>query len=530
VTELKLEVRLPGRIPETISVSKSPFILGRQQTCDFVILAMGVSREHARIILNPSGWHVEDLGGKNGTYLDGRLISGAQPLRNGSEVTLGNITLTVISGGIEPVAAPPMGSTMVTQAVETLREDWLGRDETKISKGRETEIIERLNDLLEISNLLNLALSLDEIFARVKDVVFRHLRSVERLAVLIDLDESGNLELRYAHARDNSSLNFNTEQTWVSRSICQKAFEEAVAIQTSDAQADARFEDAMSIFDKGIRSAMAVPLWSESKVVGVLYADAQYSSIKWEMSKNEELGFFSALANIVASSIQRWILSTKLANESRKREKFERYHSPAVVTQLLAGGQGQTDRIDPKDFDLSVLMCDLVQFTRLSESLTPKETAELLNHFFDEMLNEVFDAGGTLDKFIGDEIMAFFGAPESQTDHAVRAVQAGLGMLKRLEILNQQQVFVKPLAVRIGINSGKAVVGDVGSTKRVDYTALGTTVNLAARIENSCPPGFLAISEETLSLISDKSGWEDRGEFKMKGISKPVRLYCKRPK
>jgi adenylate cyclase len=93
---------------------------------------------------------------------------------------------------------------MVTQAVETLREDWLGRDETKISKGRETEIIERLNDLLEISNLLNLALSLDEIFARVKDVVFRHLRSVERLAVLIDLDESGNLELRYAHALGKS--------------------------------------------------------------------------------------------------------------------------------------------------------------------------------------------------------------------------------------------------------------------------------------------------------------------------------------
>jgi adenylate cyclase len=149
----------------------------------------------------------------------------------------------------------------------------------------------------------------------------------------------------------------------------------------------------------------------------------------------------------------------------------------------------------------------------------------LLNNFFEEMLQEVFHAGGTLDKFIGDCIMAFFGAPEPQPDHAERAVASAWGMLERLDRLNACRFFPEPLQLRIAINSGKAVVGDVGSSQRVDYTVLGTTINLASRMEGICPPGEFVISEKTYSMLKRTKGLSAMGEFRFKGIDRPIQVY-----
>jgi adenylate cyclase len=137
----------------------------------------------------------------------------------------------------------------------------------------------------------------------------------------------------------------------------------------------------------------------------------------------------------------------------------------------------------------------------------------------------VFAVGGTLDKFIGDCIMAFFGAPEPQPDHAERAVAAAKGMLERLQRLNAKQFFLEPLQLRVAINSGKAVVGDVGSSQRVDYTALGATINLAARMETICPPGQCVISEATLSLLRRPQSFQSMGEHRFKGINRPIQIY-----
>ncbi len=146
---------------------------------------------------------------------------------------------------------------------------------------------------------------------------------------------------------------------------------------------------------KGIRSAMAVPLWDENKVVGVLYADAHLSSSHWANEGEEELSFFSALANLVASSVQRWLLAEKLKTEEVIRHRLERYHSPAVVQQLISVGGLPDGRLSPAESEISILFADLVGFTAISERLTPTAIAQLLNNLFEEMLQEVFTYGGT---------------------------------------------------------------------------------------------------------------------------------------
>ena len=124
--------------------------------------------------------------------------------------------------------------------------------------------------------------------------------------------------------------------------------------------------------------------------------------------------------------------------------------------------------------------------------------------------------------------MAFFGAPEPQKDHADRAVVAAMRMLARLENLNFNHFWQEPLELRIAINSGKAVVGDVGSSQRVEYTALGATINLAARMEGVCNPGECVVSEETHKMLSKPQRFELMGKYRFKGIKRLVKVYHNR--
>jgi adenylate cyclase len=419
------------------------------------------------------------------------------------------------------------GKMRISRNARALQEQWLSTDQSGSDSLYERDrTIARLRDLVEIAKGLTSAASSNAIFQQVQEVVFRYLTSIERLALLVDVENDGNLQLLNAAARETErARDLTLNSGWISQSICQKVFKEKIALQTADAQADERFGSEQSILYKGIRSAMAVPLWNEDKVVGVLYADANLSSDSWVQEGEEDLSFFSALANLVAASVQRWLLTRKLQEEERLCQKLERYHSPAVVQQMIAAGAHEDGRIPTTDGEISILFADIVGFTALSERLTPSQVADLLNRFFEEMLQEIFALGGTLDKFIGDCIMAFFGAPEPQADHADRAVVAARRMLERLDDLNKRKVLGEELQLRIAINSGRAVVGDVGSSQRMDYTVLGGTVNLAARMESICPVGQCIISANTHELVSRKMNWMQMGEFRFKGIERPVPIF-----
>jgi adenylate cyclase len=531
MNKLSLRVYIEGNPEKVIKISQQEFIIGRLPECDLCLPFSEISRYHSRLIQSGKEWLIEDLGSTNGTMLNQLPITKAHVLRHNDVIQVGNVYLSVL---LTVPTAPIMSSfddwkgesRTILRKAEELQQQWIDADEMGDPLSTHQTAIARLKDLVEIAKKLSSAESIEAIFDQVKQVAFRELKNIERIALLIDITETGKLELLNAAARDfppDHPLVKNS--SWISQSICQKVFSEKVAIKLVDAQSDEQFGTEHSILMKGIRGALAVPLWDKDKVVGVLYADAHLRLEDTDELEDEDLSFFSTLANLVASSVQRWLLTYKLQEEEQLRQKLERYNSPSVVQQLLTVGALENGRLIPKESDISILFADLVGFTALSERLTPTQIADLLNNLFEEMLQYIFASGGTLDKYIGDCIMAFFGAPEPQEDHAERAVKAALGMLDRLDYLNSQHTWPERLELRIAINSGKAVAGDVGCSQRVDYTVLGATVNLASRMESVCAPGECLISEATYRQITNREVFIPIGEGRFKGIDRPIMVY-----
>jgi adenylate cyclase len=173
-----------------------------------------------------------------------------------------------------------------------------------------------------------------------------------------------------------------------------------------------------------------------------------------------------------------------------------------------------------------VLFADIVGFTTMSEKMIPAAVALLLNDYLTRMTEVIFRYEGTLDKYIGDAIMAVFGAPLDMPDHAERAIRVALEMQERLGEWNSEHKDGPNLRIRIGINSGKAVAGEIGSINKREYTVLGDTVNTASRLESGvAKPGTVVIGENTYALADGKFECRPLGSFSLKGKEREVRVY-----
>ena len=208
-------------------------------------------------------------------------------------------------------------------------------------------------------------------------------------------------------------------------------------------------------------------------------------------------------------------VAQKLMQETWRRERLQRHHSPGVIERVLRGTDADL-RFMPQERDVTVMYCDIVGFTTLCEQVEPAVIGELLNSFFGRMADVIFDHEGTLDKFIGDAILAVFGAPFDQPDHAARCVAAALAMRKQLAHFNLEQPH--PIRMRTAINTGRALTGDIGSPKRREFTVLGDVVNTAAGLKASvAQPDQIVISDKTRERLGEAFQLRPLGVVSLRG-------------
>jgi adenylate cyclase len=286
---------------------------------------------------------------------------------------------------------------------------------------------------------------------------------------------------------------------------------------------DARFGGAESVIMMNIHSAMCAPLLRDGKVSGYIYVDCQSGIHPFDTSQLQAL---SILALLAAIAVEQAALRDDIRREQERRNRLARYSSPAVVERILEAPGFSGTSMSAEEGDISVLFADLTGFTTMAERLPPSEVILILNQVFERLTSTVFELEGTLDKFRGDGMMAFFGAPLAMHDHALRAVEAALRMQEALDSLNSAREGVRPVRMRIGINSGTVIVGDIGSPQRKDYTVIGDVVNIASRLESSvAKPGQVIIGEATYQFAKRAYRCDPLGEVCLKGKSKSVRPY-----
>ena len=224
----------------------------------------------------------------------------------------------------------------------------------------------------------------------------------------------------------------------------------------------------------------------------------------------------------------------EIAEEAKKRiesisDQLSKYLAPQLYKSIFSGEQ-QVD-LTSKRKKLTVFFSDLVGFTGISDSLESEEITAMLNYYLTEMANIALEFGGTIDKYVGDAILIFFGDPESEgvQEDALRCTKMAIAMQKRMVELTDEwaQKFGlrEPLQIRIGMNTGYCTVGNFGSEDRLDYTVIGGQVNLAARLESITKPGSILISFDTFSQVSDSIECIERETVTVKGIREEVRTF-----
>jgi adenylate cyclase len=354
------------------------------------------------------------------------------------------------------------------------------------------------------------------------DIVFEHIPADRGFLMLHEEGpEKKLMPMVIKHRKPESA---DSAKIAISKTIADRVVKDRVSILTSDAQVDPRFGSGDSIRFHGIRSAMCAPLWNKDQVIGIIHVDSPMLTNCFNLN---DLDLLTALANYAAVAVERARLNQKIVAEEKKRERLGRFLSPQVTSRILATSESQGAALGvPEIREVSVLFADIVGFTTMSEKMSPAAVSLLLNEYLSRMTDIIFKYEGTLDKYIGDAIMAVFGAPLDMPDHAARSIKAALEMRERLEEFNAERKEGPLLKIRIGINSGKAVAGEIGSINKKEYTVLGDTVNTASRLESSvAKPGMVVIGENTMNLVTDQFEFKSMGSFTLKGKEREVSVF-----
>ena len=510
--------------------------LGRHPSNTHQVLDQVVSKEHCHIDLVNGRYVLRDLGSLNGTFLNGERVSESF-LAAGDEIGIGSTTITF---HMERESRRPLlptvltddssgetrrlkledsdnGGPLIRAKVSSLTDKTFLAEQMIQEEGSLRRDYEKLRASYEVMKAIGIESSIATVCNKLLDVALR-LVPADRGVVLL-YDEQGNIEPCALLMNEESG---NEQELMVSRTVLETALTEKEAVLSHDAAADARFRGAQSIIMQGIRSTMCVPLIHGGEVLGAMMLDSRIAAHAFS---EKDLALFETVASQAAVAIQNTLYAKKLEREAVTRERFRRLLSPAIAEQVLAGevevAQGGELR------QTTILFADIRGFTSLAEAASPQSVVEALNAYFERMVEIVFRHEGTLDKFVGDEIMALFGAPVAHSDDPVRAVTAALQMQQALVRFNEERsgTEVPAFEIGVGINTGEVVAGYIGSSQAMEYTVIGDPVNTGARLCSIAKPGQILISEQTLAQIGDAFDVKELPEARVKGKSKPLRVF-----
>ncbi|HEX2330399.1 MAG TPA: adenylate/guanylate cyclase domain-containing protein [Candidatus Angelobacter sp.] len=529
----RLIISSPDGKRGVLELTKPIFTVGRGNANDLVLNDAGVSRFHAVIKIRDDGIFVADRGSTNGVLVNGNRIEEESRLQGGDVLYLGQYELrleNVDERGIQ-VRKAEWPSTfneimhgrtgqVPPRPARIARSDFQEAPDELAYRVRK---LERENYLLtvlyEAGKALNSKLSIDDISRQVITLASL-IEGVERGFVML-FDDAGEMAHQSEVLYRNPPESGVQPQIILSNKVLESIRKERQPILIDDITADDRFSGSESMKISGLRSAMCAPLLGTNHLFGVLYVD---NMEKAGAFTQEELNVFSLMAAQAGAAIDNALAHQKIAQQMEQRLALERFLSPEVAAMVA---ENPDIRLGGANQKVTVLFADIRGFTRLSETLPPERVVEILNEFFTRVTDVIFDFNGSVDKFMGDAVMAVFGAPISKGNDSSNAVEAAI-QIQRLVLEMNRDAAARgwpELEVGVGINAGIAVAGNIGSPRRLDYTVIGDTVNTASRLIDCATGGQILISESVATELADKFKVEKLAALRVKGRTEPVQVF-----
>jgi len=538
MTGCSLLICRPDGSTDAFELDKPVIRIGRRDDNDLVLDDKhGVSRMHAQITFEGGGPPVlEDLKSANGTLLNGLKVMAKVPLRNGDTVQIGAFKLILST----PQAATPerpksqldtsemfaieAGAVELNQLQEPQRlVDLASAGQAVPDSGVDLNALELLH---EVSVRLARSVTPADVSETAISLLFQ-IEGVQRATLMPWNDEDQAFQEASLVARSGKRMggsgtpgSFDPRNLVLSKTILRKVREENRPLHIRDARSMASVS--MSIVRAGIQAALCSPLTFQGRFLGVLYADNliapdAFSPADFRTFTSIAAQTGLAMANAVA-------LETLLKREVEHAAL--RLYMPHQVADQIAAGDGDI-KLGGVLQPVTVLFADIRGFTQLSEQMDAQEVVLVLNEFFTAMTEVVLDAGGTLDKYIGDCVMALFGAPVPAPDDIERGVRAAIDMQQKAALMNRDRRArgLREVKIGVGLHAGPAVVGNIGSAQRMQYTAIGDTVNVASRVAAVAAPDQVLVSEDVRAGTVKGDSFQPLGEVKLKGREQKVNIY-----
>ncbi len=532
----------PGSLSYTKQYfNQNLFRIGRKPDNDLVLPDKHVSGYHCKIEkTGETSFILEDLNSSNGTFLNGYLINTKTILKDGDVIKVGAYKIYFKLDTEEKTTAE---FAKIRQQKDLIEEKLDNLDKTiyqlKKQKDFKSKKLSSTLDYIE-SSLSEAKRAYSRLKALYKSasMIISHINLEQRLQVIlkiaIELMEGDRGYLMLYEDENEKELkvkvSYNIENTEdmgkPSMTIANKVIETGKPQKIDNIYDISDLQSQKSIMLQHIISAICAPLKFENKIIGVLYVDNVTRPYHYT---DEDITIFEILVNQAAAAIENARLFEKIKIEERKRASLERYFSPQVIQEILSNENVLELKGVRKE--ISILFVDIRNFTNIAEEYDPKQVVDSLNEYFERMAKIIFKYNGVIDKFYGDGLMAFFGAPIETPFHFYNATLAACEMLK--EVKNYRQFAKKnnltPFFVGIGIHTGMATIGNIGSQEHMEYTAIGDSVNLAFRLSSIAGKSEIVISESVYNLLKTTDFSMEiitpLGERYIKGKLQPVKVF-----